>query len=685
MDGQDLQDVKPETLSVLSVHVNCLRSKKMFRRTLSLCALFVMLGCAAPALAAGDEAPAWLKQAAASSAPAYDKKVPAVVLHDEGTMTVAADGRVTTVATFAVRVLTREGRAYAEALTYYETGTDKVKEMRAWLIRPDGTVKKYGKDETVDAATSLDDVYNETRKRTIGAGAEAEVGSVFGYQITTEERPYFAQTKWYFQSRIPVLVSRLTLNLPQGWRASGVTFNHPRQVEPATSGSSYTWELRNLAPIEPEPGSPSVTTLAPRLAVNYAPASAEASGPVRAFSSWADVSKWYSELADPQAEPDDAVALKARELTAGAKTELEKIQAVGRFVQGIQYISIQIGIGGYRPHRATEVFAKKYGDCKDKATLMRAMLRAVGLKSYPVLIFSGDNSYVREEWASPSQFNHCIIAVKVSDETQAPSVVAHAALGRLLVFDATDEHTPVGDLPDHEQGSLALVAAGADGALLRMPVLPPEASRLEREAEVTLGADGSIAARLRERSSGQSAVRERGMFRRLSKPEYQKMVEGWITSNGVTLARLSKIEPADDHAAGRFSLDVEFSADRYAQTMMNRLLVFKPVIVSYTGLLPVGEGARRHPVVLDSRAYTETVRFKLPDGFEVDELPDPLKLDSDYGSYAATYEVKDGHLLFTRTLVQRAATVPADQYKTLRDFYGRIRAVEDSPVVLARK
>ena len=654
----------------------------MLFRLLTLSVL--LAACAAPSLAFGDEPPAWLKQAAATTAPVYDKQVPAVILHDEGQMTVASDGRVTTVNTFAVRVLTREGRAFAEALTYYETGTDKVKEMRAWLIRPDGSVKKYGKDETIDAASSLNDVYNDTRKRIIGAEAEAEVGSVFGYQITTEERPYFAQTKWYFQTHIPVLVSRLTLNLPAGWRASGVTFNHPN-IEPTTSGASYTWELRNLAPIEPEPQSPSVMTLAPRLAVNYAPTSAAAGPPSRAFESWTDVSKWYSELADPQAEPDDAVALKARELTAGAKTELEKIQAIGRFVQGIQYISVQIGIGGYRPHRATEVFAKKYGDCKDKANLMRAMLRALNIKSYPVLIFSGDNSFVREEWASPSQFNHCIIAVKVSDETQAPSVVAHASLGRLLIFDATDEHTPVGDLPDDEQGSFALVAAGGEGALMRMPVLPPEASRLEREAEVTLSPDGSIAAKMRERSSGQSAVRERGLFRRLTRPEYQKMVEGWITSNGASLAKLTKVEPADDHTSGRFSLDLEFSADRYAQTMQNRLLVFKPVIVSYTGLLPTGERERRHPVVLDSKAYSETIRFKLPDGFEVDELPEALKLDSDYGSYAATFEVKDGQLLFTRTLVQRASTVPANKYKALRDFYGRIRGLEESPVVLARK
>ncbi|HEX5706984.1 MAG TPA: DUF3857 and transglutaminase domain-containing protein [Pyrinomonadaceae bacterium] len=644
---------------------------------------FAVALCSATALA--EEAPAWLKQAAAAPVPTYKRDVPAVVLHDDSVITVSPDGRVTTVSTYAVRILTREGRTHAEALAYYETGSDKIKEMRAWLLRPDGTVRKLGKDETIDRAVSLDDVYNESRARVISAETDADAGCVFGFQKTTEERSLFPQIRRYFQVRIPVLSSRLTMTLPEGWRAKGIMFNHAA-VEPTVSGSSYTWELRNLAPIEPEPASPEVTTLAPHLAVNFAPPNGATAPGGRTFDTWADVSAWYSELADPQSEPDDAIAIKARELVAGAKTELEKIQIIGRFVQGIQYISIQIGIGGYRPHRAAEVFAKKYGDCKDKAALMRAMLRAVGLKAYAVLIYSGDRTYVREEWASPTQFNHCIVAVRVSDETQAASVVVHPSLGRLLVFDATDADTPVGDLPYHEQGSFALVAAGGEGSLVRMPVTPPEANRLEREADVVLARDGSISAVFRERSQGQSAVSERGAFKQLSRPGYTKMIEGWITAGGATLAKVSKIEPSDDHTAGRFALDVEFTADRYAQDMQGQLLIFKPVIVSRTDFYAaLGDDARRHPVVLESRAYNETVRVRLPEGFDVDELPESVKLDSAFGSYAASYEVKDGHFVFTRSFVQRAATIPAEQYRQVRDFFGRIRAAEDSPVVLAKK
>ena len=632
---------------------------------------------------AGDDVPAWLKQAASAPAPAYEKDVSGVVVNDESVVTVSEDGRIMTVTTYAVRMLTRAGFGYASAAARYDTDSGgKVNEIRAWLIRPDGSVRKYGKDDIVDRIADGDNLYDESRLKLIDATRDAEVGAVFGFQTTTERRPWFPQAEWAFQGDLPSLASRFTLTLPAGWRASGTVYNAPG-VEPAVSGNSYTWEMRSLPRVEDEPASPSVRSLAAYLAVKYAPPGAGAA--MRSFDTWADVSRWYTELADPQAAPDDAVALKARELTAGAKTELEKIRAVGRYVQNLQYVSIQVGIGGWRPHAATQVFARQYGDCKDKATLMRAMLRALKLETYAVLIYSGDRTRVREEWVSPGQFNHCILAVRVSDETKAASVVQHPTLGRLLIFDATDPSTPVGDLPDDEQGSFALVAAGEAGALMRMPVTPPEENMVSREVEAGLAADGSLTATLRLRSVGQSAAYARRVFKGLAPSDYTRAVERWV-SGGAAGAKFSKIEPTDTHAEGRFALDVEFTAASYAQSMQGRLLVFNPAVLARGSSVQLsGAATRKYPVVLESNAFSETVRFKLPAGFDVDEVPDPVKIDSEFGSYTASYEVKDGQLLYTRKLVQRAATIPANRYADVRAFFGRVRASEESPVVLARK
>jgi len=653
----------------------------MVVRLIGLCFIFAML--AAPTLAFGDDAPSWLRQAAALTTPTYDKHVSVVVLVDESTMTVSEEGRVLTVSTYAVRILNREGRGAAIAEDIYDTDMGKVREIKAWLIRPSGQVKSYGKDAVIDQAAALNDVYDESRLKKIVAVEDVEPGTVFGYQTTSEVRPYFNQSIWYFQGVNPVLSSRITLNLPAGWRAGSVTFNYAK-VEPTVNGTSYTWQLHDLPPIEREPASPSWSNLAPRIAINYFPTEGTRAPASRSFDNWTEVSSWYSQLSDPQAAPDETLAVKARELTAGAKSELEKIRAIARYVQNIQYISIQIGVGRWRPHAAAQVFAKSYGDCKDKANLMRALLKTVNIDSYPVLIYSGDATYVRDTWASPRQFNHCIVAVKVSDETQAATVITHPKLGRLLIFDATDDDTAVGDLPDHEQGSFALVAAGDAGSLMRMPVIPPESNLLDRQIEASIDVKGSLVATIREKANGQWAAGYRGELQRESRPEYVKRIEGWVTA-GATAAKVTKVEPRDDSAAGRFDLDVDFIAPEYGQLMQQRLLVFKPAIVARRESLYLTEAKRKHPVVLRSTSYTETVRVKLPAGFAVDELPDAVKLDTAFGSYATSYDVKDGELIFSRKLVQRATTIPVEQYNSVRSFFERIRAAEQAPVVLVRK
>lgn len=633
----------------------------------------------------GDDVPAWLRQAASVSVPAIDKGVRSLVLLDESRKTVSEDGKTTTINTFAVRILSREGRGDAIARVIYNTDSEKVKEIRAWLIRPGGEIKNYGKKEAMDVALADNDVYNEARARVISAVDDADAGCVFGYEIVTEEKTVFSQFVWYFQGREPVLQSRVTVSLPEGWRAEGVTFNHPA-VEPVVNGSSYVWEVRDLPRIVREPAGPEIANLAPRVAISIFPPAGKPS-PLRTFSSWKDVSQYTSELSNPQVTLSDAISAKVAELTARTSSEYERIRAIGRYAQSVNYISIQIGTGrggGYRPHSAVDVFSKNYGDCKDKANLMRAMLKALRIEAYPVIIYSGDPSYVRSEWPSPHQFNHCIIGVKVSEETEAATIIEHPSLGRLLIFDPTDDHTPVGDLPDYLQGSLALIAAGEDGDLVRMPVTPPEANRLERTVEATLDPDGAITAKVSERSFGQAAVAERRLYRRGSGPQYLKLIERWITE-GATGAKVTGIDPVDEVDAGKFSLDVEFSAPGYAKLMRDRLMVFKPVVVSRRTDLFLSADDRKHPIVLEAEAYTESARIKLPPGFDVDELPESDEINYSFGNYAVRSEVRDGYLTFKRSLILKNSVVPADKYKEVRNFYDRIRKAEQAPVVLIRK
>src|SRR5687768_411893 len=536
----------------------------MFPRSLFIVAVLFLTSTV---VSAGDNLPAWLDQAVSIKPPSYEKQVTAVVLRNEQQVTLDGNGKLVTIERYAVRILTREGRREAAAIAFYLSNFSLVRDMEAWLISPTGSVKSFGKKDIIDRISDTDDIYDEGRIKIIDASSDADVGYVFGFTATTEDKPLFYQDRWMFQDQLPTMLSRYTLTLPDGWKATSMTFNRA-EVQPQVNGTSYAWELRDLPPIAHEPMSPSFINLAPRLAVNYQPVSTS-QGVNRVFADWLGVSKWASSLHDPQVVIDDTVAAKTKDVTANAKTELEVIQAIGSYVQNLQYISIDIGVGygnGMKPRPSNLVLNRGYGDCKDKANLMRAMLKLKNIEAYPVIIYSGDPNYVRKEWASPGQFNHCIIAIRVSPRTTGPTVIDNPKLGRLLIFDATDQFTPVGDLPDYLQGSLALIVAGENGNLTEMPVTPPDFNAWNRETEISLADDGSIKGSIRERITGQESRAARTMLRSMSNNDFNRVIEKWLT-RGATAARLDKLTPKDRHSEAAFEMDVEFSAPAYGQLM----------------------------------------------------------------------------------------------------------------------
>ena len=633
-----------------------------------------------------DRTPSWLQQVANKNVPSYDKDVPAVVLHNEEVVTLESNGKLVTTERYAVKILTREGKNLAVARAFYLVSAGKIRDINGWLLRGN-TTKKYGKKEILDVISDPDDVYNEGRIKVIDASSDADVGYVFGYEVISEDRPLYYQTKWFPQFGLPTLNSSYTLNLPNGWKASSLTFNN-KNVAPTVNGTSYTWRMQDLPPIKPEPLSPSVFNIVPWLAISYTPEDAEkATTNSKVFNDWTEISNWTTAMYDPQVVINDEVAAKARELTANSKTELEKIQAIGSYVQNLQYISIDIGVGhgnGFRPRPSNLVMSRGYGDCKDKATLMRAMLKSLKIEAYPVIIYSGDPTFVRKEWASPGQFNHCIIAVKVSDETESPTILNDAKLGRLLIFDATDDLTPVGDLPSYLQGSLALIAAGDEGILTEMPTTPPEMNSLDRNVEIKLDNNGSVTGTIRELTSGQSSRQERNLYRRLSKSNYRKVIERWLTS-GATAAKLLKFTPKDNQADASFDLSLEFSAPTYGQLMQGRLLIFKPALVSRSNSVALTEKDRTHPIRIPSNSFTETAVFELPEGFIVDEVPETLDLKTSFGTYKTSFEESEGKLTYKRTLVTTRTVVPTEKYNTVKDFYAQILNSEQTPVVLLKK
>jgi hypothetical protein len=632
----------------------------------------------------GQDVPQWIRDAASLPAPSYPPKVASVVLLQEEQVNVDGDGRRVMRERGAVRIL-QQGNHGLAAYRRYNVKSGRIREFQGWLLPPLGKPTVYPKNAVIDVALSTEYTYDEERARVLEPRGDLTPGCVFAWEVVEEEKTVFTQYHYSFQETTPVLVSRFVLSLPPSWEVRGTIFNRD-PLEPRVDGNTYTWELHDLPWIEPEEHSPYYHALAPRLGINYYPAS-DARPDLRPLKDWAATSTWLAGFADPAAAVTEGIRAKAAALTAGAKTEAEKIDAIARFAQKTNYVEVAMNIergGGYTPHAAAEVLARNYGDCKDKAALTRALLAAIGIKSYAISIFSGDRQFVRPEWPTSLQFNHAIVAIAVSPETKFPTVIEHPQLGRLLIFDPTSTATPLGDLPEYEQGSYALVEAGAKGELLRMPLLPPESNRVESVSDAQLALDGQLSAHVERRYFGQSARPLRSRLQRRDQDDLKKGFEESLTRR-LGGMKLERIEPADRFDSNELQLNMDIQVRQFGRFMQQKMLMVSPgALIPETGYAFPAK-PRKWPVRLFASVHRDSVGIALPPEFKVDEMPDPIKIDTAYGTYVAEWKVTGNQLLFKQSLEVKDTTAPASEYARIREFFDRVNSGQHAAVVLLKQ
>jgi hypothetical protein len=630
--------------------------------------------------------PAWVSEFSTSAHPAYAAKTKAVVLLSEEKVVAEETGKQITQLRKIIKVLTADGHREAVGFVTYDQKGSKVREAKAYLIYASGKSKEYGKKDFVESELNSGMyLYSTRRYMRIEAGAEADPGSIFAYEYTLEEQTVFSQFTFQPQDDLPHLLSRFQLTVPNGWTAEGTAYNGAN-AKAEISGATYTWEARDLKPFEREPGAPTMYSQLPRVSVAMLPPGGTAmlSGPVACFRTWKDVSAWKSSLYDPQAEVTAAIEAKAAELTAGKDRLTDKLRSIGEFAQKIRYVAISTNSargGGYIPHKAEAVLKAAYGDCKDKSNLMRALLKSAGIVSYPVAIFSGNPRFTQEDFPSPHQFNHAIIAISVPADYQAPAAFEDAQLGRLLLFDPTDPYVPLGYIPDHEQNSLALLTAGDKGSLIRTPKTKPEQNRTERRWKMTLDAEGSLQGELDEVSIGQEAFDSRGQTEQLSPANFQKLVEAWI-SQSIAGATISKLEYAFDPAKNSFRTQIHFQAANYAKIMRGKLWTIRSAPLAFQGTPNVNKAEREQPLIVRPVYFDESIDWNVPASLKLDELPDADSMEAAYGKFKNTWKAGPAQIRVERQLVLESVVLPATDYPKARQFFSRFRGSEAAPIVL---
>jgi Domain of Unknown Function with PDB structure (DUF3857)/Transglutaminase-like superfamily len=649
--------------------------------------LIVMVLAAASATASagwfnkGQPVPDWAVQAAKTPTPAYVKDATAVILYDEYVETIDANGRATERERLAIRILKPQGRHNTCEISY--DVDDKLNYFRAWTVAADdkNTYEAQPTDFMEEGDTGVP-IMLSTRKSRIARPPAVDVGATVVCESEEVMAPYTQEKPWQIQTGVPVVFQALELDLPQG-RPHSVSWHRYEPLKPVEVGPNHwRWELKDVQALtlRDVPSHPEYAALLARMDVQWGDAAVEGTD-----NQWRALGSRYTELEAHRPDPSPEITAKVSELIAGAPDFYTKVSRITEYIQkNVRYFIVSRGISGWQANHATDIYRNRYGDCKDKTTLLISMLQAAGLHGSYLLV---DHRRGVIDPNEPSFYgDHMITAIEIPTDVQdlrLQSVVVTKDGMRYLIFDPTDERTPAGNLPSNEQGSYGLLAAGGSSQVIALPVLAPEANGTERKGAFTLAADGTLTGSLDAFHVGPEGADLRYFLKSSDEKERREYWEKNIARDlpGVSLTSFQFMQPAALDKPLEFHY--KLTASQYAHTAGPLLLVRPRVVGSYA--MPFDDKPRQVPIDLDATGrWKDTFDITLPDGYVVDETPDPISVDVDFASYRSTVTAKGNTLHYEREYIVKQVQIPAEKAGAFRKLQSAILMDEKGTAVLKK-
>ncbi|MHC4914754.1 MAG: DUF3857 domain-containing protein [Planctomycetota bacterium] len=589
------------------------------------------------------------------------------------------DGTGSRTVHWMVKILSERGaRRFSSQTVVYYAGEQRAAVRTARVFRAGGG--------TENARVLPERTYSRA-ERELGARLvhfpSPAVGDVveLEYRVDDLEQGFFGRyfgSTFLFRREMPVLRARYVLIVPKDLEVHFRPLRcdvKPEERRDAGDGTvAYTWTVADQPAIVREPMMPPPEELSPGATVST-------------YKDWDSFGRWYWGLIRKQLEPGPQVRAKARELAAGAADKAGIIRAIYNFVvKDIRYEAWEFGVHGFKPYRAEQVLARRFGDCKDKAALICAMLAEHGITAEPVLIRAQPRR-ARQDLALPliSHFNHCIVRVPA------------AAGRREMWLDGTATESSIDALPDADRGARVAVITPKGALVSDVPASAPEMNTTTDRFVLTLLPDGSGRGEVRASATGnRSAVMRRHFRNPLHRSRILDRLHGRRSAGAATGAiGFSDLDDLNRPVSYKYTLAIP-KLLRKSEGMLELEMPDDPLrgvlghggsddlfaarFSSYTS-----GAARRHDLVLPA-AWRHTARYEitLPPGWRPADLPEDVRLQTDFGSLIITRKFAAGKLVVDKTVSLAATRVPAARYPEFRKFCLRRDRLEARRIQLAR-
>jgi|GEM_PF-820754 len=573
---------------------------------------------------------------------------PAVVLLDNTVVKVQPSGLSSRYTQLVIQVIQA---GIAQQLQYYPISFDpdreEVRVLEASILKADGR-KVHAEVMVTDA---LQDpqyrLYYRNRNMVLSfpslsagdklwieykvseVGEESDYGKYFGSLMP-------------FAGRSPIVLKQFTLIAPESLQ---LVVHEDKTQSPAivlTKGGEriYRWVARRVERVQSEPEMPGLTELVPYVHVST-------------FADSDAMGAWYAKFIEDQWEMTPDVKAKVAELTEGLSTQEEKVRSIHRWVvQQTHYVGLEFGVHGYRPYKVRQIFERRFGDCKDKALLMAAMLRQAGFDAGMVMVRTRDNGEIFATPSSLAVFNHVICYVPELD----------------LFLDGTAEYTGLRELPYQDQGMWVQIV-WPDGRTKRVktPVDKPDANTYEARYEIELGTGGDLTFKAQVAITGQ----ECGWIRhRYQDPGNQREVMEKDLSNNYPGTRLDSVELSD--LAG-LSMPITATFGGVLGQAARPDGKDRVSLPAWLGRLSLQYALatmqdRTLPLEIDYPwRQTYVVTYRLPEGAQA-AVPPPVELDGTFGSVKRTVKQEGGLLTASTTVELKVTRVEVGDYAAFKSF-----------------
>jgi len=536
----------------------------------------------------------------------------------------------------------------------YSALSDKLEVVYVRVIKPDGTVITAQESAVQDLTIPDAPVYTDYHQKHITVPS-LRPGDVLEYQfVRTIVNPLTPGQFWAsydFKDRGIVLDEQLEINVP---KARQIKLKSEPGADPKIADEGdrrvYRWKHSHLED-EEDVAKKKKRPLQPRDEDEIP------SVQLTTFETWQQLGDWYAGLEKDRRQPNDAIKAKAAELVQGKTTDMDKVKALYDYVsRDFRYVSLSFGLGRYQPHAASEVLANGYGDCKDKNTLLAALLAAQGFESTSVLI--GAQHKLDPEVPSPSQFDHVITRVPVD--------------GQEIWLDSTNGVGPFRMLafPLRDKEALAIPPGGAP-ELVRTPADLPFESYDRSRIDGSLNDTGKLTVHFNASARGDTELGMRFGLRQIPNSKWKSVFEMMLAGSPMKGGEITNLQVGDPSNTDK-PIDVDFDvavSNYFDWSAPDPKLPLPGVGIALPPNRDDEDSKNPKPIKLGAiNEASSVVNLAIPPKYRV-RLPIGVDVKRDYAEYHSTYGFEGGQLAVTRKFRVLLTEIPA----TRRDDYAAFR------------